>query len=272
MRIDRSGSIRLLLPSLVATGVLSLLLPISSHATVFWDSELEEGNSSYDISALGGAFTYDTSVKVSGNGSLRLDYPPMCEPATAGGNGCGGYTDRSFTPTSTFYRRIYFRMSSGFDTSINNYTKMFRSDTTGPNSNWWTMGQGNGVVGGKTFVVGLQNSPAVGATQNVWSNFTFSDGRWYCIETLEQLNTPGVANGVVRAWVDGVQVLNATGVIYRQAGDDSLFKNNRLYRQTGVGSIWYDRLAVGDSRIGCSGSPTPTDTNPPAAPSGLTVR
>ena len=273
MRLHRSGSIQHLLPSLVVTAVLSLLLPISSHATVFWDDELESGNTGYNFSSLTGIFVFDTSVKFSGTGSIRLDYPPVCEPRTAGGSGCGGYTDRVFTPTSTMYRRVYFRMSSGFATSMDTFTKMFRSDTSGPNSNWWTMGQGNGYVGGKTFNVGVQNSPTIGQTKVYWSSIMFSDAQWYCIETMEQLNTPGVANGIVRAWVDGVQVMNATDVIYRQAGDNSLFQNHRLFRQTGVGSIWYDHVAVGDTRIGCSGSSTTTgDTTPPASPTGLVVR
>ena len=180
--------------------------------------------------------------------------------------------DRTFPGTTTFYRRVYFRMSAGFQTSIDTFTKMFRSDSTGPNSNWWTMGQGDGIVGGKTFIVGTQNVPTIGSTVNQWTNFTFQDARWYCIETYEQMNTPGVANGISRAWIDGVQVMNVTDVLYRQAGDNSVFLNNRLYRQTGIGSIWYDRLAVGDTRIGCLGSVPTNDITPPLAPSGLFIR
>ena len=256
--------------SLVVTALLSLL-PVSSHATVFWDDELEPGNSAYNISELGGAMSYDTN-KVSGAGSLRLTYPDSCEPAVFGGPGCGGYADRTFTGTTNFYRRVYFRMSAGFQTSIDTFTKMFRSDSTGPNSNWWSMGQGDGIVGGKTFMVGTQNVPTIGSTVNQWSNITFQDARWYCIETYEQMNTPGVANGISRAWIDGVQVMNVTDVLYRQAGDNSVFLNNRLYRQTGRGSIWYDRLAVGDTRIGCLGSVPTGDITPPSAPAGLFIR
>ena len=134
------------------------------------------------------------------------------------------------------------------------------------------MGPGSGVVGGKTFIVGLQNTPVVGQTRTAYSGITFTDARWYCIETMEQLNTPGVANGIAKAWVDGVQVLNVSDVTFRSAGDNSLFINNRFYRQTGVGSIWYDSLAVGNSRIGCLGSVPAGDSTPPAPPVGLFAR
>jgi len=270
MRIDRSmsaGNKRTLLLSLVVTAVLSLI-PISSHATIFWTDEWEAGNSGYGLPA---GFSYDTNIKVSGNGSVRLDYPPICEPATFGGTGCGGFTDRGFPATSTLYRRIYFRMSPGFATSIDTFTKMFRSDTTGPTSNWWMMGQGNGVVGGKQWIVGDQNVP-IGETATRWSSFIFRDATWYCLETMEQLNTPGVANGLQRAWVDGRLVMDLNNVPYRAAGDNSLYVNNRMYRQTGVGSIWYDSLAVGNSRIGCLGSVPAGDSTPPAPPVGLFAR
>jgi hypothetical protein len=39
--------------------------------------------------------------------------------------------------------------------------------------------------------------------------------RWYCIEQNVQLNTPGKADGVFRAWVDGQLVIERTGLRYR---------------------------------------------------------
>jgi hypothetical protein len=41
-----------------------------------------------------------------------------------------------------------------------------------------------------------------------------------------------------------------------------------MYRQSGLGSIWFDRVAVGDTRIGCVNT---TGNAPPAAPRGLIV-
>ena len=245
--------------------ISSIFVPLLAHATVFWEDEMEPGNTGYNL--VGGAMAFDTSTKFSGNGAVRLDYPSVCYPDASAQNNCGGYMDRAITPTSTLYRRFYVRLSSGFTVS-DVYTKLMRSDTSGPNSNWWVLG----CCGSKQLLVSEQNVPNVGSTINVPTSFTMQDARWYCVETMEQLNTPGVANGQSQVWVDGVQVMNQTGITYRQAGDNSLFVNNRLYRQTGIGSIWFDRIAVGDSRIGCSGAPPPSDTTPPAVPSGLTAR
>jgi hypothetical protein len=249
--------------TVLASALLSGL-PTISHSTVFWDDEMEAGNSGYGL--VPGAMSYDTSVKFSGSGSVRLDYSSLCYPDASAQNNCGGYMDRTFTPTGTFYRRFYIRLSSGFTVS-DVFTKLMRSDTTGQTSNWWTLG----CCGSKQMEVHDQNVP-VGSTNVYFANFTMRDATWYCVETYEQLSTPGVANGVQQAWVDGVQVLNQTGIPFRASGDNSLYNNNRLYRQTGLGSIWFDRVAVGDTRIGCSGTPPPSDTTPPATPSGFTAR
>jgi len=39
--------------------------------------------------------------------------------------------------------------------------------------------------------------------------------RWYCIEQHVRLNTPGQADGVFRAWVDGRKVIDRAGIEYR---------------------------------------------------------
>ena len=178
--------------------------------------------------------------------------------------------DRTFQATANFYRRFYIKLSAGFVVS-DIFTKIMRSDTNGPNSNWWVLG----CCGSKQFLVGVQNVHAIGQAVNYKTSATLQDNRWYCIETYEQLNTPGDANGVSRAWVDGIQVMDQSGIKYRQAGDNSLFYNNRMYRQTGSGYIWYDRVAVGNTRIGCSGTPPVEEPPPPAkprSPTGVQVR
>ena len=266
MRLHRSlsaGNKRTLLLSLVVTAVLSVL-PISSHAAIFWDDEMESGNTGFGFPLTGAncagfnAFTYDSIQKVSGNGSVRLDY--------ADGVDCGGFTDRGFTATADLYTRFYIRFSPNWVTSPI-MTKITRSDTSGVNSNWWAM-----FWGSTNFAVTAQNVPVVGSSTNYYSSFAFARGIWYCVETQEQLGTSGAANGVVRSWIDGVQVQNVTGVQFRQPGDNSLYVNKRMYRQEGTGSIWYDRMAVGNSRIGCLGSVPASDSTPPTPPVGLTVR
>lgn len=257
-----AGNKKTLLLSLVVTAVLSLV-PISSHAAVYWDDELESGNTGYsfpNITCQGkAAFTFDTTQKVSGNGSVRQDYPGTQFD-------CGGFADRQFTQTADLYARFYMRLSP--DWVSNPVTsKIMRSDTTTSNSNWWTMMWGN-----TNLLVGAQNVPTVGSTKNYYSNFSFSRGVWYCVETHEQLGTAGAANGVIEAWVNGNKVLGVSGIQFRQSGDSGLYRNRRMYRQAGQGSIWYDRLAMGNSRIGCLGSVPASDTTAPSPPVGVIVQ
>ena len=279
MQIHRPMSAGIIRPSslfLVIIVGLSLL-PMFSHAALFWDDEMESGTpfkSLYAISV--GAMAYDTAVKFSGSGSIRLEYRPECEPATFGGRGCGGSASRTVPLTDTLYRRAYFRMSGQgpivtptrlFQTSIGNFTKMLRTTSNGLTRLWWVMG----CCASKRFLVGLENVPPGGAT-NKFSSATLTDNRWYCIETHEKLNTPGVANGIAQAWVDGAQVMNVTNIMYRLAGNNNLWNEVAIFRQTGRGNIWWDRYATGNTRIGCNGSGNQTDATPPALPSGIQVR
>jgi hypothetical protein len=225
-----------------------LVFPVSSQATVFWDDELESGNTGYNLSLLDdpAAMTFDTSVKYSGSASLRYNYPSVCWPDASAQINCGGFIDRGFATTQTLFTRAYVMLSAGFHVA-DTYTKLFRSDTDDSNfSNWWTIG----CCETAEINVHWQNVP-FGDTTRLDSGFVMSDGVWYCIETQETLSTPGGSDGISRLWVDGVQYINVTNLQSRASGNTSLFNNKRLYRQIGTGNIWFDRLAVGDTRIGC---------------------
>ena len=45
------------------------------------------------------------------------------------------------------------------------------------------------------------------------------NNRWYAVEQHVKLNVPGVSNGVVRAWIDGFQVMEKTGIRFRNIPD-----------------------------------------------------
>jgi hypothetical protein len=63
--------------------------------------------------------------------------------------------------------------------------------------------------------------------------------RWYAIETEIKLNTPGVSNGEVRMWVDGQNVMQATGIDIRGTDTHNI---NRI----SIGG-WYSNGAGGNN-------------------------
>jgi|GEM_PF-4721069 len=89
---------------------------------------------------------------------------------------------------------------------------------------------------------------------------TLDHGRWYCVEGHVRMNTPGVADGRVRGWVDGQVGLDRQDIRYRRAGESSLGVQTMwmdLYHGGGDPSaadneVRIDSLAVGPQRIGCS--------------------
>ena len=274
------------------TALLALMLTglgaMSAHATIFWDDEMEQGNTNfsaaYMLSTLipQGVMAYDTTVKFSGNGSIRLNFPPNCHAGPVGGLQCGGGLTREFPPSDDVYKRVYFRMSgtgpnpspSGlFETSLQAFTKLLKGQSNTINGftsrHWWLMG----CCGSKTFLQTQEYVPGPGHATNMFSSITFVDNRWYCIETHEKMNTPGLPDGISEAWVDGVKVVGRSDVIWRQTGINGQWKEFGIIRQEGIGNLWFDRFAAGNTRIGCIGStPPPTDTQAPTVPANLSAQ
>ena len=266
-----------------------------SHAAVFWDDEMESTSSPffYEPHFTNGVYAFDTAVKFSGTASIRVNFPSTCDITNSNLVGqCGGSVTRTFPPSTSVYKRVYFRMSgSGPDPTTSGFfhtaqlssTKMLKgetniddagaTETAGSSRHWWQMGKVRNPAtptGSRGFLVSMENVPVRFSTTDVFSSISLQDNRWYCIETHEQMNTPGVANGIAEAWVDGVQVLNRTNVIWQRAGSNRAWKEFSLMRQNGAGNFWWDRFAAGDTRIGCLGA-TP-DSNPPASPQRLVIR
>jgi hypothetical protein len=54
---------------------------------------------------------------------------------------------------------------------------------------------------------------------NVRWNKPFVAGKWHTVKQCYSMNTVGKSNGTLKAWMDGQQVLNMSGVKYRTRGD-----------------------------------------------------
>jgi len=113
--------------------------------------------------------------------------------------------------------------------------------------------------------------------------------RWYCIEQYLKMNTPGVKDGILRAWVDGQFAYEKTTWRWRSAdppiipGLDQLRIEDVWLNVHHGGTIptpesyhmYFDNLVIAHSYIGPmagGGDPPPPDTIPPGAVQHLEVR
>lgn len=68
-----------------------------------------------------------------------------------------------------------------------------------------------------TSSVAIQNG--IDPTSFIWSSTGYSRNAWHKMEYYLEQNTPGIANGVLKTWVDGSPVLNLSNVKWIGAGD-----------------------------------------------------
>jgi hypothetical protein len=106
----------------------------------------------------------------------------------------------------------------------------------------------------------------------------FVNDRWYRVEEFIKMNTPGVANGIIRGWIDGVLSYEKTNMIFRIPGHDNLHVRTvwlNVYKGGVLGNlnsseIFLDQMVLAtDAPIGAV---SPGSPQIPAAPTGLTLQ
>jgi hypothetical protein len=84
-------------------------------------------------------------------------------------------------------------------------------------------------------------------------------GQWYCIEGQVALNRPGLADGALRAWVDGTPAFDVAGIEFRRPEEPKIriesFWFNVYYggkprAERDLGMV-IDEVVVDSNRIGC---------------------
>ncbi|EDM73661.1 hypothetical protein PPSIR1_39210 [Plesiocystis pacifica SIR-1] len=86
---------------------------------------------------------------------------------------------------------------------------------------------------------------------------TFAPGQWHLVEHRLRMNTPGVADGVLQAWMDGELVLDEQDFLYRTADYD--YAVDAMYFSTffgGSGADWApttDETVDFDDFVVCEG-------------------
>ncbi|HEX2154264.1 MAG TPA: S-layer homology domain-containing protein [Acidimicrobiia bacterium] len=86
-----------------------------------------------------------------------------------------------------------------------------------------------------------------------------SQRRWTCIEGHVRMNTPGSADGMIEAWVDGERVFQRSGLAFRRPGESIGIREmwNNVYfggsypTPNQLGLILDDVAVDTDGRVGC---------------------
>ena len=173
--------------------------------------------------------------------------------------------------------RLATRRTSGWQLSSNGQTKMMIIGNLGyPRPmimNSWG-----------TYAFGMECPyDAVPPSQSTWINSGIrpNDNNWDELEVEIKYNTPGQSNGLIRMWINGILRIEQLNRAYRGPTPTSTgtcganpsthtIRTIQLYVQSGAGVIHYDRVAIGDTRIGpINGAPLPPDTQAPTVPANL---
>ena len=279
----------------------TLTIPSPSHATVFFDTNFETcpvgtgndfpcegwGDSGQERAGIppniqsGIAVVQSSVAAFSGIKGFRGIHDNKGTPGVDGGN--------TYKPSilktlpgglKHMFGRWAFREAPGFEfCAINGSTKLVRFNGNGYPKIWLLNYFGSYVIAAE----GPYDS--ANGTDLFYSGVQVSTSTWQQIEFEWKLNTPGQPDGLMRLWIDGVlrvERLNrqwigptptSTGLHHPNPTPSNFAIGNiQLYMQCGLGTMYYDRIAVGDTRIGLATSQTSSDTTPPVIPSGVQAR
>lgn len=115
-----------------------------------------------------------------------------------------------------FFVRAYHRFEEASPPATAAGKKLYWfADSNDSNTGYQILLSGNSHVSGSpiNLNVGVQTPDCNGGGSASWASGTLATvnrDTWYSIEAEIQLNTPGVANGIYRVWLDGVPIYNQT--------------------------------------------------------------
>lgn len=111
---------------------------------------------------------------------------------------------------------------------------------------------------------------------NNGNDIDIESGQWYAVELMVKPNTPGVKDGEIKLWINGVLQLHYTGQNLRgniTRGVNSFWITSYFGGQATIHpeqSVWYDNIVVSKNYVGPF--PKETDSIPPTIPTGLKIQ
>jgi hypothetical protein len=143
----------------------------------------------------------------SGRRSLELKYVPGSQGAS--------FMYNLFAGTDKLYVRWYQRWSTGFIWEPSATKMMILRPLGGYPQFYPEVLWADGQLAIQAQVTKEANWDSENFYQNRGAAIVFASDRWYCVEVLVKLNTPGTADGELAAWIDGELKLQYGGREFR---------------------------------------------------------
>jgi len=215
--------------------------------------------SGWDGPSIPSAMRVTSGVAASGNRSLELAYMP--------GSSGAGYMYNYFRGQDQVYLRWYQRWDTAFEFEPSSTSLMALRPSSGYPHFYPFIAGASGQLAIQAQVLKDRAWGSENLFQNRGDPVVFEPERWYCIEVLVKLNTPGAPDGALAAWIDGEQKLLHSGREFRGATitdpAPSTARINALLVAAQYGGqstvprlqfSWQDDLFASTQRIGCRGA------------------
>jgi hypothetical protein len=112
--------------------------------------------------------------------------------------------------------RVGLKTSADFNDNGNVGTKLIffsKKNVSGQSTNHYINLSSGSATNKVSAGINLQygGSPA---SRSIPPSQLFPHGAWYDYEVVLEANTPGVANGIAKTWINGIQVVDETNVLF----------------------------------------------------------
>lgn len=205
----------------------------SVHVSGTWVGTLEfelstDGGATWSAHSLTGAGGGVTGSSTSGNGEWRQENGSAAgslfrvrasswtsgtakvDVGKAGGQAAGRFDAGHFTGNpSRVYTRSLLYVDPHWTNNNNSGTKWIFLRDVNPNNHYYNLTQGTDSFFTPTYSTQRQDNFG-----HYMGSAGPNHGTWMDIETIAIANTPGVANGIAKMWVNGTLLLNRSDVKY----------------------------------------------------------
>jgi hypothetical protein len=246
------------------------LIPTGAAGRVLLEEDFEDGNLAArgwsDIARWGVELFISTSQSRSGSASLEVRYLL---------GSTGPWMRYAFPGQDRVYSRYYRKWPANWqwpskvgphDTHL---FAMYGKQVFAPTDTYLTVSTESGYQGlpgsQQQGTIGLLTRGILqGEDYRVFSSLNsppppFLLDRWYCIETLATMNSPGNKDGRIQIWVNGVPRFDVTRLLLRDARNPRLQFDVFMFGPYFHGgtpqaqSTWLDALVIATERVGCLG-------------------